>query len=65
MNAVRGFFSTEELIVTSAVNGLLPAWDRQTDEPLFDLRLRTEGILLMEKRGDLLAVVCGLTRTTG
>jgi WD40 repeat protein len=57
MNAVRGFFFTEELIVTSAVNGLLRAWDRQTDEPRFDLRLRTEGILFMEKRGDLLAVV--------
>ncbi|KAF2489935.1 WD40 repeat-like protein [Lophium mytilinum] len=56
-NAIRGVFWTKELMVTANVNGLLRAYDRQTHQPRFDLRVRQGDIFHVARRGDLLAVV--------
>ncbi|OCK81062.1 hypothetical protein K432DRAFT_381662 [Lepidopterella palustris CBS 459.81] len=56
-NAIRGVVWTKELMVTGAVNGLLRAWDRQTNQVRFDLRVRQGTVHHVTTRGDLLAVV--------
>ncbi|OCK74632.1 WD40 repeat-like protein [Lepidopterella palustris CBS 459.81] len=56
-NAIRGVVWTKELMVTGAVNGLLRAWDRQTNQVRFDLRVRQGSVHHVAIRGDLLAVV--------